>query len=130
MTLLVHYKNKYLNSEINSKGKLYFYSRLAIFDCLFIVDSLIQKSILPYFTAISPREPKWFMSSFPYFWHPIKGMIRTITIYMMVVISAERYRTVCYPLCKRHVSWLINSIAVKWWWNMMKVLRKFSEIYF
>ena len=78
--------------------------RLAIFDSLFIVDSLIQKSILPYFTKMAPKEPGWFISTFPYFWHPIKGIVRTITIYMMVVISAERYRTVCYPLCKRHVS--------------------------
>ena len=78
--------------------------RLAIFDNLFIVDSLIQKSILPYFTTISPKDPVWFINTFPYFWHPVKGIVRTITINMMVVISAERYRTVCYPLYKRHVS--------------------------
>ena len=77
--------------------------RLAIFDNLFIVDSLIEKAILPYFTTISPRDPTWYKITYPYFWHPVKGIIRTITIYMMVVISAERYRSVCYPLCKRHV---------------------------
>ena len=27
-----------------------------------------------------------------------------MTIYMMLAISAERFRAVCYPLSKRHVS--------------------------
>ena len=50
------------------------------------------------------QEPGWFILTYPYFWHPFKGIILTITIYMMVAISAERFRAVCYPLSKRHVS--------------------------
>ena len=84
-------------------------SSLAVCDCLLIVDSFVQKSILPYFTSISPVEPHWFRVSFPYFWHPFKGIIVTVTIYMMVAISAERFRAVCFPLSKRHVSYFIQT---------------------
>ena len=41
---------------------------------------------------------------YPYFWYPFRGIIVTVTIYMMLAISAERFRAVCYPLSKRHVS--------------------------
>ena len=65
---------------------------------------LIQKTIIPYLTSLSPRDPDWYKISYPYFWHPFKGIIVAITIYLMVAISAERYRAVCYPLSRRHVS--------------------------
>ena len=80
-----------------------FIFRLAICDCLLIVDSFIQNSILPYFTSISPLEPTWFKVTYPYLWYPFKGIVVTVTMYMMVAISAERFRAVCYPLSKRHV---------------------------
>ena len=70
------------------------------------MDSLIQKTIIPYFTSVSPLEPTWFRVMYPYFWHPFKGIIVTVTIYLMLAISAERFRAVCYPLSKRHVSFL------------------------
>ena len=79
-------------------------SRLTFSDILLIVDSFIQKSLLPYFTSYSPLEPDWFKISHPFFWHPFKGIIVTVTIYLMVAISAERFRAVCYPLSKRQVS--------------------------
>ena len=77
--------------------------RLAIADTLLIMDSIVQKSILPYFTRNSPLEPTWFKATYPYFWYPFKGIIVTATIYLMVAISAERFRAVCYPLSKRQV---------------------------
>ena len=80
------------------------YFRLTISDSLLIIDSFIQKSLLPYFTRNAPLEPDWFKISNPYFWHPFKGIIVTVTIYLMVAISAERFRAVCYPLSKRQVS--------------------------
>ena len=49
-------------------------------------------------------EPDWYKISYPYFWHPWKGIIVTVTIYLLVAISAERYRAVCHPLSRRHVS--------------------------
>ena len=78
--------------------------RLSIFDCMLIADSLIERSILPYFTIESPIEPIWFRKTYPYIWHPFKGIITTLTIYMMLAVSAERFRAICYPLSKRHVS--------------------------
>ena len=77
--------------------------RLAMSDNLLIIDSFIQKSLIPYFTSNAPFEPDWFKISNPYFWHPLKGIIVTVTIYLMVAISAERFRAVCYPLTKRQV---------------------------
>ena len=43
----------------------------------------------------------WFKLSYPYFWHPAKGMIQTSTIFMVVAVSAERFRAFCYPMSKR-----------------------------
>ena len=68
--------------------------RLAMSDNLLIIDSFIQKSLIPYFTSNAPFEPEWFKISNPYFWHPFKGIIVTVTIYLMVAISAERFRAV------------------------------------
>ena len=78
--------------------------RLAVVDSLLLIDMLIQKTTIPYFTNLSPIEPHWYKISYPYFWHPWKGIIVTVTIYLLVAISAERYRAVCYPLSRRHVS--------------------------
>lgn len=93
-----------------------YFLRLAVSDSLLIVDSIVQKSIVPYFMG-NPgsflREPGWFIVTYPYFWHPFKGIILTITIYMMVAISAERFRAVCYPLSKRHVSICNHFILLK-----------------
>ena len=78
--------------------------RLAIIDSLLILNSLIQKTIIPYFTSLSPLEPVWFRVMYPYFWYPIKEILVTITIYLVVAISAEKFRALCYPHSKRHVS--------------------------
>ena len=94
--------------------KLYHFSftnfSLALVDSLLLLDMLIQKTIIPYYTNLSPAEPEWYKLSYPYFWHPFKGVIATVTIYLMVAISAERYRAVCYPLSRRHVSVILEFI--------------------
>ena len=82
---------------------LLLFHSLVFSDTLLIIDSFIQNALLPYFTANAPLEPEWFKISNPYFWHPFKGIIVTVTIYLMVAISAERFRAVCYPLSKRQV---------------------------
>ena len=83
------------------------YSRLAIVDSLLILDTSIQRSIVPHFLSTSPIYPLWYTLSFPYFWHPFKGITRTITTYMMVMISCDRYRAVCYPFHRNYVSYLV-----------------------
>ena len=82
----------------------FFHFRLAVFDSLLVIDTIIQKSIIQYFTSTSPIDPSWYKSSFPYFWHPFKGIIRTVTIYMMVAISCDRFRAVCCPFRRKYVS--------------------------
>ena len=84
--------------------------RLSIADCLLIIDSFVQKSVLPYFAKESPLDPYWFKLTFPYFWYPFKGIIVAVNIYMMVAVSAERFRSVCYPLSKRYVSCYIKYV--------------------
>ena len=41
---------------------------------------------------------------YPYFWHPIKGIFLSSTIFMVVAVSAERFRAICHSMSKRHVS--------------------------
>ena len=50
------------------------------------------------------EEPVWYKTIYPYFWHPIKGIFLSATIFTVVAVSAERYRAVCHPLSRRHVS--------------------------
>ena len=96
--------------------------RLSVCDCVLIVDSVMQKSMLPYFTKDSPDMPVWFNDTNPYIWYPLKGIVVTVNIYLMVSISAERFRAVCYPLSRRHVSSNRH-------WNNLVVHRK-NEINF
>jgi hypothetical protein len=72
---------------------------------------LIQKSIVGNFLM---EEPHWFKMSYPYFWHPIKGMVKNGTIFMVVAVSAERYRAICHPLRKRQVrTKQINKLVIR-----------------
>ena len=74
---------------------------LAVADSLLIIDMILQKAIMGNFLT---SEPMWYKISFPYFWHPCcRGMIRSCAIFMVVAVSSERYRAVCYPLSKRQV---------------------------
>ena len=48
-----------------------------------------------YHTIIRANLPR---SLFPYVIHPIKGMVQTSAIYMVVAVAAERYKAICHPL--------------------------------
>ncbi len=71
---------------------------LAVVDSLLILDMIIQKSIIGTFVTV---EPFWYKVSYPFFWHPVKGMVQSGAIFMVVAVSAERYRAVCQPFSKR-----------------------------
>ena len=73
---------------------------LAVADSLLILDMILQKAIIGNFLY---TEPMWYKVSYPYFWHPFKGMVQSCAIFMVVAVSAERYRAVCYPMSKRQV---------------------------
>ncbi len=72
---------------------------LAVADSLMILDLLVQKAVIGSF--LGGQEPQWYVRSYPYFWYPARAMIRNGTIFMLVAVSAERYRAVCHPLSKR-----------------------------
>ena len=72
---------------------------LAVADSLLIMDMILEKSIIGNFLS---TEPMWYKISYPYFWHPVcRGIIQSCTIFMVVAVSAERYRAVCHPMSKR-----------------------------
>ena len=68
-------------------------------DSMLILDIIWQKSIVHQFPKL-----EWYNKSFPYLWHPITGMILSATVFMVVAVSAERYRAICHPLSNHHVS--------------------------
>ncbi len=73
---------------------------LAVFDGLLILDMMIQRALIGCFLN---GEPHWYRVSFPGFWYPVRAMLTNATIFMLVAVSAERFRAVCYPLSKRQV---------------------------
>ena len=75
---------------------------LSVIDAFVVTDMVVQKSIVYHFT-----EPLWFRVSYPFFWHPIKGILLSATIFMVIAVSAERFRAICYPFSDRHVSYVL-----------------------
>ena len=71
---------------------------LSIVDNLLIIFTLVEKAIIGCFLT---HQPVWFINCYPHLWHPVKGMIHTAAIYMVVAVSAERFRAMCFPLRKR-----------------------------
>ena len=60
---------------------------LAAVDSLVIVFFVADLSICGQFLA---EEPRLYRLSYPYFLHPLRNMVLTASIYMVVAISAER----------------------------------------
>ena len=40
----------------------------------------------------------WYKLLYPKVIHPLKGVVRSASIYMVVAVAAERFKAVCYPL--------------------------------
>ena len=72
---------------------------LTIADSILILDTLWQKSVVQHFM----KPPEWYNKTYPYVWHPIKGISLSATIFMVVAVSAERFRAVCHPFSRHHV---------------------------
>ena len=77
---------------------------LSVADLALVVVMVVDKCIAYHYMTYNTVEPLWFRLSYPYFWHPIKGIFLCATIYMVVAVSAERFRAICYPFSERHVS--------------------------
>ena len=90
----------------------YLYISLAVWDTALIVDMMIDKLLSYHF-----EYPTWFNITYPFFWHPIKGVCLSATIFMIVAVSIERYRSICYPFATRQVRIFdvqyINKIVLK-----------------
>ena len=86
-----------------SSNRLLFDFSLTIADIMLILDSVLQKSIVQHFQQ--PHE--WYNKTYPYIWHPLKGISLSATIFMVVSVSAERFRAVCHPMSRKHVSTFI-----------------------
>ena len=110
-----------LIGKIGNLNMKYFYKRntvlihslhnlnysLTIADSILILDTLWQKSVVQHFM----KPPEWYNKTYPYVWHPIKGISLSATIFMVVAVSAERFRAVCHPFSRHHVS--INNQTMK-----------------
>ena len=77
---------------------------LAVADSMLIVELVVEKAVIYHHRTIHQAEPMWYIQTYPYFWHPMKGMFMAATIFMIVAVSAERYRATCHPFSKQHVS--------------------------
>ena len=62
---------------------------LAIVDALLISDLILEMSIVGTFMNY---EPQWYVIAYPYFIHPVRGIIQTSAIFMVVAVATERYR--------------------------------------
>ncbi len=57
-------------------------------------------------------EPTWFRLLYPHFLHPLRGFVQTSAIYMVVAVSAERFRAICHPLAPRQPYYKFVVVAV------------------
>lgn len=71
------------------------------------------------------QEPLWYRVAYPHFLHPVSSVIETLTIFMIVGISAERHRAICHPLSQRqkpskfiaYVIWLSVTLEFPRWFE-------------
>lgn len=68
---------------------------LAVVDGALLVYLVAETAAIRTFSS---EPPYWYRLAYPYLLHPLKGFVQTAAIYMVVAISAERYKAVCYPL--------------------------------
>ena len=90
---------------------LFFHFSLSLADLGLVVVMVVDKCVAYHYLKYNMVEPLWFRLSYPYFWHPIKGIFLCATILMVVAVSAERFRAICYPFIYRHVSKFDNIIS-------------------
>ena len=67
---------------------------------IFLITELLLERVCMYHL----NEPPWFERMYPFFWHPLKGILLSATMFTVVAVSAERYRAVCNPLTRHNVS--------------------------
>ena len=68
---------------------------LVTFDSFFLGFSLFDSA---YSTLFHLPEPIWYKAIFPYFWHPLKNVVTSGCVFMVVAVATERYFAICRPL--------------------------------
>ena len=81
---------------------------LSVVDTLLILDFILEISVMRVFNS-RVAEPMWYREAFPYLIHPARGILQTTVIFMIVAVSVERFRAVCYPLSHRTSSRVVSS---------------------
>lgn len=82
---------------------------LGIVDTLFILDLVLEMSLMRVLVGTLEKEPQWYVILFSHLIHPLRGMLQTSTIFMIVAVCTERYRAICFPFSHRK-SWYKVSI--------------------
>lgn len=108
---------------------------LASIDSLLILYFVLEKSIIETFCN---EEPVWYRYAYPYFLYPISGVIKTLTIFMVVGISAERYGAICHPLKQRqkpikfiaYVFFLSVTLEFPRWFEFQLIVSEDSGAYY
>jgi len=72
---------------------------LAIVDMLNLLNLIVEVAIIGEFMN---SEPHWYKMAYPYFIHPMRGIIQTSAIFMVVAVATERYRAVIHVMSNRH----------------------------
>ena len=52
-------------------------------------------------TNVIGYEPKWYKILYPYLLHPGKAISLSSTVFMVVVVAADRQRAICHPMLYR-----------------------------
>lgn len=79
---------------------------LAIVDMLNLLNLIVEVAIIGEFMN---SEPHWYKMAYPYFIHPMRGIIQTSAIFMVVAVATERYRSVTLTeFCYARHDWKIH----------------------
>ena len=78
------------------------------------------------------KPPKWYNLTYAYIWHPLRGMALSGTIFMIIAVSTERFRSVCCPMEHQIVcnSFFDNSFnfCTYYYTFLIKCMLKFIHI--
>eukprot|EP00093_Oithona_nana_P012280 12280.XXX_442860_446791_1 [CDS] Oithona nana genome sequencing. len=94
---------------------------LTVNDSILIIFYLLSSAVIGSLSEV----PTWWKQLFPYVFHPLKAVTFSASIFMVVAVSAERYKAICYPLRHRPSAW--QYIAFVFSASVLQNIPKFFE---